>query len=132
MLNEIPSEETATFESIDCVPVTIIQEEFLNTIVLSSLQPHILKLKKHAVVILLQNMDKSNYHCNGSRYVMKYISKHIIGTTNSQTNKQILIPRIPLFNKQSYYLFVMRRLHFPMHLFYASTFNQVQGQSVQK
>ena len=114
MWNETPSEETRTSKSIDSVTEethdTIIPEEFLNTIEISGLPPHVLKLKKHAVIILLRNMNVSDGHCNGSRYIIERVSKYFIGASKLQTNKQILIPKISLFSKTSDYPFVMRRL----------------------
>ena len=77
-------------------------------------------------------MDIPNGHCNGSRYIIENIHEQIIEATNLQTNEQILIPKIPLFSKQSDFPFIMRRLQFPIQLAYAMTFNRAQGQSVQK
>ena len=63
---------------------------------------------------------------------MEHIFKYFIKATNLQTNKEILIPRIPLFSKQqSYSSFVIRGLQLLIHLDYAMILNQAQGQAVQ-
>ena len=41
--------------------------EFLNSISISGIPPHILILKKNLPVMLLRNLDPKNGHCNGSR-----------------------------------------------------------------
>ena len=44
------------------------QEEYLNTITLSGLPPHLLELKVNTPVVLLRNLDPSNDLCNDTRF----------------------------------------------------------------
>ena len=52
--------------------------EYLNTINLSSLPPHLLKLKVGAAVILLRNLSPSTGMCNGTRLRVVRISQRVI------------------------------------------------------
>ena len=76
MVERIPG-DLHTFHSIDTVAhidnSTMFPPEFLNSLNLSGLPEHTLKLKINTVVILLQNMDIYTGHCNGTRYLVKMI-----------------------------------------------------------
>ena len=50
---------------------TMFPTEYLNSLNLSGLPKHELKLKENTVVILLRNMDIKAGHCNGTRYLVK-------------------------------------------------------------
>ena len=70
MVERIPR-DLHTFHSIDTVTDvdnwTMFPMEFLNSLNLSSLPEHTLKLKENTVVILLWNMDNYAGYCNGTR-----------------------------------------------------------------
>src|SRR5438552_17980966 len=59
--------------------------ECLNTINLSSLPPHLLKLKVGAAVILLRNLSPSTGMSNGTRLHVVRISQRVIEWSDSQT-----------------------------------------------
>src|SRR5438552_7752201 len=59
--------------------------EYLNTINLSSLPPHLLKLKVGAAVILLRNLSPSTGLCNGMRLCVVWISQRVIEWSDTQT-----------------------------------------------
>ena len=69
-----------TFHSIDKIAdtenSTMFLTEFLNTLNLSGLPEHILKLKIKNMVILLQNMGIYAGHCNATRYLVKMIGQY--------------------------------------------------------
>ena len=52
--------------------------EFINSIMLPSILPHRLYLKKYASVILLRSLDPPQGLCNGSRLTVIKISSHVI------------------------------------------------------
>src|SRR5438552_18688686 len=59
--------------------------EYLNMINLSSLPPHLLKLKVGAAVILLCNLSPSTGLCNGTRLHVVRISHRVIEWSDTQT-----------------------------------------------
>ena len=79
MVERIPG-DLHTFHSIDTVEdvdnSTMFPTEFLDSLNLSGLPEHTLKLKVNTVVILLWNMDISAGHCNGTRYLVKMIGQY--------------------------------------------------------
>ncbi|KAL7509894.1 LOW QUALITY PROTEIN: hypothetical protein ACHAXN_010937 [Cyclotella atomus] len=70
------------FASVDTVgdinSCTMFPTKFLNSLSLSGLPEHILRLKKDTVMILLCNMDIKGGHCNGIGYLVTvtYICKY--------------------------------------------------------
>ena len=66
-----PATNTIVLASLDEVVITDdpieaqhFQEEYLNTITLSGLTPHLLELKVNTPVVLLRNLYPSNDLCN--------------------------------------------------------------------
>nr|XP_027082457.1 uncharacterized protein LOC113704783 [Coffea arabica] len=52
--------------------------DLLNTLTLSSLPPHRLLLKPNALIVLLRNFDPTEILCNGTRLIIKSLSKNVI------------------------------------------------------
>nr|XP_043623216.1 uncharacterized protein LOC122594998 [Erigeron canadensis] len=52
--------------------------EFLNSLNVSGLPPHCLRLKVGCLVILLRNIDPSNGLCNGTRLICKSFQRNVI------------------------------------------------------
>ena len=53
--------------------------EFLNSINLPSMPPpHCLQIKKNSIIMLMINLDQRNGHCNGTRYQVINVSRHVI------------------------------------------------------
>ena len=93
-----------TFHSIDTVEdvdnSTMFPTEFLNSLNLSGLLEHTLKVKVNTVVILLWNMDISSGHCNGTRYMVKMIGQyrlisHKLDVKDDDKTKILILPQIP-------------------------------------
>ena len=93
-----------TFHSIDTVTdidnSTMFPTKFLNSLNLSVLPEHTLKLKRNTVVILLRNMDIYAGHCNGTRYLVKTIGQyrvilHKLDAKGDDKNNVLILPRIP-------------------------------------
>jgi hypothetical protein len=94
---------TETRISLPVVPfflyAILILREYLQTVNLPGMPPSILNLKVGAPIMLLQNLDPSEGLCNGTRLVVRKITKHIIHArilTGDYKGKDCLIPRIKL------------------------------------
>ena len=73
--------------------------EYLNTINLSNLPPHELKLKIGAPVILLRNLSQSTGLYNGTRLHVARISQRVVECqilSGKYINNMVMIPRILL------------------------------------
>ena len=73
--------------------------EFLNSLTVSGLPPHYLRLKIGCPVILLRNIDPSNGLCNGSRLICRGFQQNVIDAeivVGQHAGKRVFLPRIPL------------------------------------
>ena len=52
--------------------------EFLNTLNISGVPPHKLRLKKSLPIMLLRNINPTNGMCNGSRFYIRNVYSRII------------------------------------------------------
>ena len=99
--------------------------EYLNIINLSSLPPHLLKLKVGAAVILLRNLSPSTGMCNGTRLRVVRISQRVIECeilAGKHAGNMVFIPRIPLASSSTADLpFDFQRTQFPLRLAFAMT-----------
>ena len=83
--------------------------------------------------MLLCNMDASNGHCNGTRYVVNTLNEHIIEASIANgvhVGKRLFIPRIPLAPSEGLYPFQLQRRQFPINFALAMTSNKSQGQTL--
>uniref|UniRef100_A0A671V0R7 ATP-dependent DNA helicase n=1 Tax=Sparus aurata TaxID=8175 RepID=A0A671V0R7_SPAAU len=94
--------------------------EFLNTLCPSEMPPHRITLKVGMVIMLLQNFDQQNGHCN--------VAKSVIGVNAGHA---LLIPRITLIPSDNIFPFTLRRKQFPVRPCFAMTVNKSQGQSLE-
>ena len=116
---------------------TMFPTEFLNSLSLSGLPEHELKLKVDTVVILLRNMDINGGHCNGTRYLVKHIGQymlvlHKLDSKMNDKNKVLILPRIPTRYDGQSFPFELTTLQFPIKIAFALTINRAQGQSASK
>ena len=70
--------EQSTYRSIDTVTgdeeeIANFPTEFLNTLKISGIPPHILKLKIGAIIILLKNIDSRRGLCNRTILIVKQL-----------------------------------------------------------
>ena len=108
--------EIVISESIDiCVEdddVAKYESEILNKMNASEMPPHRLSLKKGACIILIGNLSIKDGHCNGSRYIILNVCKHVIHARllGCDRNSENFIPRIPIISKEPNFLSVLRSL----------------------
>ena len=108
--------------------------EFLNTIELQGIPPHWLELKPGSVIILLRNLNPSEGHVNGTRYVVQNLLPHVIDAisiSGSNVGTKIFIPRIWLVSQDATLPFELKRKQFPVKLAYSMTANKSQGQTLE-
>jgi len=105
--------------------------EFLNSLRLSGLPPHNLRLAIGLPIMLLRNMDAANGHVNGARYIITGLSPRIIEAV-AVGNKlhRVFIPRMKLHSSDKNLPFTLQRIMFPVRLSFAMTINKSQGQSL--
>ena len=135
VLKKLPG-ESVIYRSCDTVndcDAHVYPSEFLNTIETQGLPPHILQLKKGAVIILLRNLNSNEGHVNGTRYVINNLLPHVIDATaisGANIGAKIYIPRITLIPKDTKLPFELKRKQFPIKLAYSLTANKAQGQTL--
>jgi ATP-dependent exoDNAse (exonuclease V) alpha subunit len=106
--------------------------EFLNEQMPSGTPPHLLKLKKGVIIMLLRNLNPKKGMCNGTRLIIEELDRHFIkAKIISECNKGdlVLIPRIDMAPTDTTLPFVLKRRQFPVMPAYAITINKSQGQS---
>ena len=137
VLNMFPGDMVTCF-SVDSVAEvdqqSVYPTEYLNSLTLSGLPPHKLNIKLGAPVMLLRNMDPSRGHCNGTRYIVRQISRRYITAEiacSEYAGNDLLIPRIPLSPTDAGLPFTLRRRQFPLRPAFAITINKAQGQTLQ-
>ncbi|KAI3496583.1 hypothetical protein L1887_38948 [Cichorium endivia] len=110
--------------------------EFLNSLNVSGLPPHYLRLKIGCPIMLLRNIDPSNGLCNGTRLICKGFQKNVIDAEISvghHAGKRVFLPRIPLCpSADDVFPFKLKRKQFPIRLSFAMTINKAQGQTIPK
>ena len=122
ILTNFPGEELV-FKSIDITEENSpdYTPEFLNTLKISGIAPHELKLKLGVPVMLLRNIDPANGHCNGVKYVINNINKHIIelrAIAGANIGSCLFLPRIVMISQTATLPFTLRRRQYPIPVSY--------------
>lgn len=113
----------------------VITPDFLNSIKLSGLPHHALRLMIGAPVMLLRNIDPKGGLCNGTRLQITQLGNTIVQArviTGDRIGEIVLIPNILLTPSDTKLPFKMRRRQFPLSVAFAMTINKSQGQSLEK
>lgn len=115
---------------MDTEQVTSYPIEFLNSLELSGVPSHKLRLKIGVPVLLMRNLDAPKL-CNGTRLQITHLGRNIIKAiimTGMAKGENVLIPRIPIIPTDLPFQF--KRLQFPLKPAFAMTINKAQGQTL--
>ena len=121
LLKQLPGESTV-YKSCDMVSQYeshMYPTEFLNTIELQGIPPHHHELRAGAIIMLLRNLNPTEGHVNGTRYVIQNMLPHVIDViaiSGSNIGTKLFIPRIWLHTKDATLPFEMKRKQFPVKL----------------
>jgi len=142
-LNEIIMDrfpgESKTYLSADSITDGdlhgVYQTDYLNSLTVSGMPPHSMKLKVGAPVMLLRNLraGPGNGLRNGTRMIISKLGEHIIEaeiTSGITKGKKVLIPRITIIPSDTELPFVLRRRQFPIRPCFVMTTNKSQGQTL--
>ena len=130
--------ESTLYTSVDSIAYDNIESEanypveFLNSQTPSGMPPHVLKLKRGAIIMLLRNLNPRKGLLNGTRLIIislndLYIHGKII--SGSKKGEEAFIPRIDLTPSDTSLPFKMTRRQFPVLTAFTMTINKSQGQS---
>ena len=106
--------------------------EFLNSINISGLPPHLLTVKVGAVMMLLRNLNPKQGLCNGTRLIITSMTQRVLRgviLTGDHHKKKCIIPRVTLYPSNNPYPFKFGRRQFPVRHAYVMTINKSQGQT---
>lgn len=109
--------------------------EFLNSLNVSGMPPHKLKLKVNSIIMLIRNLNTEQALVNGTRMRVKCLHRNTIDCevlTGTAINKRILIPRVNLTFSGTILPFQFQRTQFPVIPAFAMTINKSQGQTFDK
>ena len=109
--------------------------EYLNSLNLSGLPPHRLRLKIGTPVMVLRNLNPSLGICNGSKLICKSFKERLIETeivSGPKIGEQYLLHRMNLHPSNNVWPFTLTRRQLPIRPSYAMTINKSQGQTLNK
>ncbi|CAN6844519.1 unnamed protein product [Brassica oleracea] len=107
--------------------------DFLNTIKVSGLPNHSLRLKVGCPVMVLRNIDPSAGLMNGTRLQITELMDFMVRAkiiTGEKVGRTVDIPRLSITPSDTRLPFKMRRRQLPLAVAFAITINKSQGQSL--
>ncbi|CAN6907780.1 unnamed protein product [Brassica oleracea] len=107
--------------------------DFLNTIKVSGLPNHSLRLKIGCPVMVLRNIEPSAGLMNGTRLQITQLMDFMVQAriiTGEKVGKLVDIPRLLITPSDTRLPFKMRRRQLPLAVAFAITINKSQGQSL--
>ncbi|XP_024982866.1 ATP-dependent DNA helicase PIF6-like [Cynara cardunculus var. scolymus] len=108
--------------------------EFLNSLTVSGLPPHYLRLKIGCPVIPLRNINPSNGLCNGTKLICRGFQQNVIDAeiaVGQHAGNRVFLPRISLYpSEDNMFPFKLKRKQFPVRLSFSMTVNKAQGQTI--
>ena len=107
--------------------------DFLNSIKVSGLPNHSLRLKIGCPVMLLRNINAHEGLMNGTRLQITQLMDYMVEAriiTGAKVGKVVYIPRLLITPTDKRLPFKMRRRQLPLAVAFAITINKSQGQSL--
>ena len=84
------------------------------------------------VLILIQNLDVKEGHCNGTRYLAVAFIPNLITAKRLSDGETLCIYRTPSISKYSSFPVSFKRIQFPVFIAYYMTINRAQGQTLMR
>jgi hypothetical protein len=127
---------TDSVEDDEGSAVGFFETEFLNSVNLNGVPPHMLVLKVGVPVMMMRNLNPDAGLCNGTRLRVVELKPHVIRATimtGTRYGEQVLIPRIIFISDDDSkeFPFRLRRKQFPIVPAFSMTINKAQGQTLQ-
>ncbi|XP_019087202.1 PREDICTED: ATP-dependent DNA helicase PIF1-like [Camelina sativa] len=107
--------------------------DFLNSLKVSGVPNHKIRLKVGCPVMLLRNIDPRGGLMNGTRLQITQLAEFVLEAiviTGDRVDDKVLIPRILLTPSDTKLPFKMWRRQLPLVITFAMTINKSQGQSL--
>ncbi|KAF8056723.1 hypothetical protein N665_1269s0010 [Sinapis alba] len=140
MLDKLEGEEKVYYsaDSIDPTDLNSVNNEaltpdFLNTIKVSGLPNHSLRLKVGCPVMVLRNIAPTEGLMNGTRLQITQLMDFMVQAriiTREKVGETVDIPRLLITPSDTRLPFKMRRRQLPLAVAFAITINKSQGQSL--
>ncbi|XP_010507012.1 PREDICTED: ATP-dependent DNA helicase PIF1-like [Camelina sativa] len=111
----------------------VLTPDFLNSLKVSGVPNHKIRLKVGCPVMLLRNIDPRGGLMNGTRLQITQLAEFVLEAiviTGDRVGDKVLIPRILLTPSDTKLPFKMRRRQLPLVVAFAMTINKSQGQSL--
>ena len=129
MLDQLPGEVIECKSHDKCVDDehrAMFDSDYLHRLESFELPSHNISLKRHAVIVLMRNLDVAGGHCNGTRCTILEVTSNFIMAQklNGAEDDIILIPKLLCTSDENDLVFVFTRLQFPVMFAYYMTFNR--------
>nr|GEW55070.1 ATP-dependent DNA helicase PIF1-like [Tanacetum cinerariifolium] len=112
---------------------SIYTKEFLNSLRMSGMPHHIIKLKIGTPIMLMRNIDQKVELCNGTRLQALRLGNNIIDAkiiSGGSIGKICAIRRMVISPTDTKMPFKLNRRQFPIQVCFAMTINKRQGQTL--
>lgn len=114
----------------------LVHQDELNMIIETGMPPHVLELKKGAILNLIKNLDVKSGLVNGCRLRVESVNRdrlvaEIISDFPNLKETKVCLPRVK-FLKECGHAITMQRIQFPVRLAFACTINKSQGLTLDK
>ncbi|GBO03318.1 hypothetical protein AVEN_42485-1 [Araneus ventricosus] len=129
-MSQVEGSITEYLSVMDNEQVTSYPVEFLDSLEMSGVPRHKLRLKIGVPVLSMRNLNTKRL-CNGVRLQITHLGSNIVRATlltGIARGENVLIPRIPIIPTDLPFQF--KRLQFPLKPVFGMTINKAQGQTI--